>query len=113
MANIFHAARGASPIRDEVCSRAARESSMRNHLLIAGALVSALAGFAASTANAGSPPTPPRTDYVVPVERASEAAPADAGVSPTGTATIRMQRLVPMTALRASGAGRKERAATK
>jgi len=52
---------------------------MRNHLLIAGALVSALAGFAASTANAGSPPTPPRTDYVVPVERASEAAPADAG----------------------------------
>jgi hypothetical protein len=52
---------------------------MRNHLLIAGALVSALAGFAASPANAESPPALPGTDYVVPVERANEASRADAG----------------------------------
>ncbi len=52
---------------------------MRNHLLTAGALVIALAGFAASGANAGSPPTLPGTDYVVPVERANGAAQADAG----------------------------------
>ncbi len=52
---------------------------MRNHLLMAGVLVSALAGFAASTANAGSPPALPGTDYVVPVERANEARRADAG----------------------------------
>jgi hypothetical protein len=52
---------------------------MHNHLLIAGVLVSSLAGFAASTANAGSPPTPPGTDYVVPVERPNEASRSEAG----------------------------------
>ena len=52
---------------------------MRNHLLIAGALVSGLAGFVASTANAGSLPTPPGTDYVVPVERPNEASRSEAG----------------------------------
>jgi hypothetical protein len=72
-----HAVRGASPISGEICSRPARESSMRNHLLTAGALVIALAGFA-SGADAGSPPTVPGTDYVVPVERA-DAVGRDAG----------------------------------
>jgi hypothetical protein len=79
MAYLSHAARGASPISDEACSRAVRESSMRNHLLTAGALVIALAGFAASGANAESPPTLPGTDYVVPVERANQGSRADAG----------------------------------
>ena len=51
---------------------------MRNHPLTAGALVIALAGFA-SGADAGSPPTVPGTDYVVPVERADAVSRADAG----------------------------------
>ncbi len=52
---------------------------MRNHLLTAGALVVALAGFAASGADAGSPPTLPGTDYVVPIERTNEVSRVDAG----------------------------------
>ena len=78
MAYLSHAVRGGSPISGEICSRAVRESSMRNHLLTAGALVIALAGFA-SGADAGPPLTVPGTDYVVPVDRADAVSRADAG----------------------------------